>query len=276
MPAAPIASAASSASAIAAPRPASSRYTTGATSSAPTRGCMPAWRGEVDAVRGGRGAGRERAVELARARPRGRRPRGGGRGRRSGAGRGHGAAKAAPIASSTASSRPSETFGTATSVMAPARTRRRRARGCRRRRASRPRSGSRGGRGPTTVPPMPALAPKATWTVPSIFSSSRMLPVRRARSFVPTPSSARLRPCSPGGVHQRGPARAPLAGGVREPAVADRELDRCVGQPEARERRGVHRALAAERRDEALAAGQVAERAGRGEVAVVGDPRAAA
>ena len=31
--------------------------------------------------------------------------------------------------------------------------------------------------GTETVPPMPALAPNATWTVPRIFSSSRMLPV---------------------------------------------------------------------------------------------------
>src|SRR5215207_2054384 len=51
--------------------------------------------------------------------------------------------------------------------------------------------------GTDTVPPMPALAPNATWTVPSIFSSSRMLPVSVARSLVPTPSSARLRPRSP-------------------------------------------------------------------------------
>ena len=47
--------------------------------------------------------------------------------------------------------------------------------------------------GTDTVPPIPALAPNATWTVPRIFSSSSTLPVSRARSLVPTPSSARLR-----------------------------------------------------------------------------------
>ena len=51
--------------------------------------------------------------------------------------------------------------------------------------------------GTETVPPMPALAPNATWTVPSIFSSSRISPVSVARSFVPTPSSARFRPSAP-------------------------------------------------------------------------------
>src|SRR5262249_49722331 len=48
-----------------------------------------------------------------------------------------------------------------------------------------------------TVPPMPALAPKATWTVPRIFSSSSTSPVSCARSLVPPPSSARLVPASP-------------------------------------------------------------------------------
>src|SRR3954447_4847769 len=51
--------------------------------------------------------------------------------------------------------------------------------------------------GTDTVPPMAMLAPNATWTVPRIFSSSRTLPVRVARSFVPTPSSARFVPFSP-------------------------------------------------------------------------------
>src|SRR6185312_15536844 len=53
--------------------------------------------------------------------------------------------------------------------------------------------------GTETVPPMPALAPNATWTVPRIFSSSSTSPVRIAASFVPTPSSATFvprRPCA--------------------------------------------------------------------------------
>ena len=134
-------------------------------------------------------------------------------------------ANAAPIASSTSSSRPSETLGTATSrVMPRARSARRRARACRRRRASRPRPGTSRWTGTETVPPMPALAPNATWTVPSIFSSSRMLPVSVARSFVPTPSSARLRPCSP--------RRRPSVAVQRAP-----HSPRRVGEPAARDGR---------------------------------------
>src|SRR3954468_1040662 len=48
--------------------------------------------------------------------------------------------------------------------------------------------------GTLTFPPKPALAPNATCAVPRIFSSSSTLPVSVAFSFVPTPSSARLRP----------------------------------------------------------------------------------
>ena len=76
--------------------------------------------------------------------------------------------------------------------------------------------------GTDTVPPMPALAPNATWTVPRIFSSSRMLPVSSARSLVPMPSSATLRPSGAGGV-QRG--EQPLALGLgrgHQPAALDR------------------------------------------------------
>ena len=91
------------------------------------------------------------------------------------------AAKAAPMASRTAASRPSETLGTASSSTLRGRSARRRARSCRRSSASRRSRRRRGGSAPTTVPPMPALAPKATWIVPRIFSSSRMLPVSCAR-----------------------------------------------------------------------------------------------
>ena len=51
--------------------------------------------------------------------------------------------------------------------------------------------------GTWTVPPIAAEAPKATWAVPRIFSSSRMLPVRIASSLVPIPSSATLVPSGP-------------------------------------------------------------------------------
>src|SRR3954447_16982230 len=51
--------------------------------------------------------------------------------------------------------------------------------------------------GTETVPPIAMLAPNAMCTVPRIFSSSSTLPVRVARSFVPTPSSARFVPFPP-------------------------------------------------------------------------------
>ena len=47
------------------------------------------------------------------------------------------------------------------------------------------------------TPPIAALVPNARWIVPSAFSSSRMFPVSRADGFVPMPSSAIDRPCSP-------------------------------------------------------------------------------
>ena len=103
----------------------------------------------------------------------------------------------------------------------------------------------------------PALAPKATWTVPRIFSSSSTLPVSVARSLVPTPSSARLVPALAVRDSARRPGRR-----RRQPTVADGQPRRLLGQPDRRQRRGDERALAAGRRDEPLAAGQVAERAG--------------
>ena len=135
--------------------------------------------------------------------------------------------------------------------------------------------GSRGGSGTATVPPIPALAPNATCTVPSIFSSSRMLPVRRAFSFVPTPSSAKFVPCSPAACRRPSHASpiSPLAP-VRRPSSTVRRTG-SSGRPSDGERGGHHGPLAAQRRDEPLAAGQVAEGAGRGEVALVGDARAA-
>jgi hypothetical protein len=54
--------------------------------------------------------------------------------------------------------------------------------------------------------------------------------------------------------------------------VRHRQPHRLLGQPQRRECGGHDRSLAADGRDEALAAGQVPERAGRGEVAFVGDP----
>ena len=121
-----------------------------------------------------------------------------------------------------AASRPSETFGTASSVVTrplAAASGRGRARARRRSRASRRAITTSRWIGTETVPPMPALAPKATWTVPRIFSSSSTLPVSCARSLVPTPSSARFVPCSPcsrSSSRYRGPSPP---SGVDDPAV---------------------------------------------------------
>jgi hypothetical protein len=130
--------------------------------------------------------------------------------------------------------------------------------------------------GIATSPPIAALAPKATWTVPRTFSSSSRLPVSVARSFVPTPSSARLRPEVAVRGQVREQALTELAVGVREVAALDLHLDRLVAAPEAADRRDHEAPLAEARRDEALAARQVAERALAGQVAVVGDPEPAA
>ena len=127
--------------------------------------------------------------------------------------------------------------------------------------------------GTVTVPPIPALAPNAMCAVPRIFSSSRMLPVSVARSFVPTPSSARLRPSGPcaSSIARYCAASSPLP--VAPTSRPSRIVSRTgvLGQADEPERRRGDRALAADRRHEALAAGQVAERAGRAEVALVGD-----
>src|ERR1035437_5172160 len=77
--------------------------------------------------------------------------------------------------------------------------------------------------GTETVPPIPALAPKATCTVPRIFSSSSTLPIRRARSLVPMPSSARLVPSSPctwSRFRYSGP-RPPSAATIRPPCTVN-------------------------------------------------------
>ena len=124
------------------------------------------------------------------------------------------------------------------------------------------------------MPPIAAEAPKATWQVPRIFSSSRMLPVRIASSLVPIPSSATLVPSGPCGgqqLHQRG---AVGAGGVGQVAAADGQRDRRVEQADVGDRAVDHeRALGGplDRGDEGLAAGQVAEGAAVAEFAGVDD-----
>ena len=87
----------------------------------------------------------------------------------------------------------------------------------------------------------------------------------RARSLVPTPSSARFVPRLAVGAQQLDELRAQSAVGRddRGPPL-DASARRLVAEPERREARRHDRALAADRRDEALAAGQVAERARRG------------
>ena len=119
--------------------------------------------------------------------------------------------------------------------------------------------------GTWTVPPIAAEAPKATCAVPRIFSSSRMLPVRIASSLVPIPSSATLVPSSPCAVSSSSSASpaAPVAS-VRWPprtVSVHRVLDLAdAGDRAVDDQRPLPRPL--ERRDEALAAGQVAEGAG--------------
>ena len=76
---------------------------------------------------------------------------------------------------------------------------------------------------------------------------------RRAR-----PGSA---PCVAGARPSGRSSARPTRRSRRRAARRDGEADRLVGQAEARERRGDERPLAGERRDEALAARQVAERA---------------
>ena len=129
--------------------------------------------------------------------------------------------------------------------------------------------------GTWTVPPIAAEAPKATWAVPRIFSSSRMLPVRIAASLVPMPSSATLVPSSPWAVSSSSSSRAGAAptASVRWPPRTVR-VDRLLDPADAGDRAvDDQRPLAGplQRGDEALAAGQVAEGAAGAEVAGVDD-----
>src|SRR5439155_15904491 len=77
-----------------------------------------------------------------------------------------------------------------------------------------------------------------------------------------------------GAAQQREQALAADAGRLGEPAVAHREHR--LPLADRSERRGRQPALAGQRRYEALAAGEVPEGPAPGEVAVVGDPLAAA
>ena len=117
-------------------------------------------------------------------------------------------------------------------------------------------------------PPIAAEAPKATWTVPRSFSSSSTLPVSSAFSFVPTPSSAMLGPSSLSAVSSSSERRALGPARVGQAAL-DGQRDRLVEEPDAGDRpvddqRPVAVLVG---RDEALAAGQVPERARRGQLA---------
>ena len=117
--------------------------------------------------------------------------------------------------------------------------------------------------GTDTVPPIPALAPKATCTVPRIFSSSSTLPVsvrpvvgarpRARRGCVPRSPCARA---AARGTRDPGRPRPPTSRPSSTVSVAGSSLS-----PSGARLDGDDRALAADRRDEPLAAGQVAERA---------------
>ena len=100
--------------------------------------------------------------------------------------------------------------------------------------------------GTWTVPPIAAEAPKATWAVPRIFSSSRMLPVRIASSLVPIPSSATLVPSSPWAVSSSSRASPPAPGRVGQVARRGRSA-RPAPRP-GRRRRSSRRRRACPRR----------------------------
>jgi hypothetical protein len=85
-----------------------------------------------------------------------------------------------------------------------------------------------------------------------------------------------VRPPLPGAVQHRQQLRALRSLSHRQRAALDGQHGRRVGQADRGEARGDDRALAAQRGDEALATGQVAERARLRQVAVVGDRRAPA
>ena len=129
--------------------------------------------------------------------------------------------------------------------------------------------------GTDTVPPIPALAPKATWTVPRIFSSSSTLPVELRAVVGADPELGQV-----GARLSVRPEQLEVLGteamlGGDDAAVLDREPSRFVGQAQRGQARGDDRARAVERGDKALPRGQVPERARRGEGAVVGDAAAA-
>ena len=128
------------------------------------------------------------------------------------------------------------------------------------------------------MPPIAAEAPKATWAVPRIFSSSRMFPVSSASSLVPIPSSATLVPSSPWALSSSSSAGAVGAGRVGQVAAADGQRGRRVEQADLGDRAvDDERALGGslDRGDEGLAAGQVAEGAAAAQFAGVDDPEPA-
>ena len=181
------------------------------------------------------------------------------------------AAKASPMASRTAASRPSETLGTARSTLR-ARSARRRAPSCRRSSASRRSPRRRGGSGPRPCRRSPRWRRRRRGSVPRIFSSSRMLPVSRARVVGADAELGEVRALLAGAGEQLVEALALGPGRLRQAAALDGQVRRvALDEADGGQRARGDRALSARRRDEALAARQVAERARRGEVAVVGD-----
>src|SRR3954469_9491712 len=309
-----MASAASSASAIAAPRSASSRYTTGATSSAPTRGWRPSWR---------RRAMGSAAVAAPRASARWRPPGGAAsmntarwwsgsseRCRTSAC-----SANAAWIASRTAASRPSETFGTARRRITPQPPRPSETFGTARRRlpagviarrptgqASGPATGGsrveheapavehpRGADGEARVGDE-AVEVHRHAHGPADARAGAEGDVDGAKHLLVLEDVARQAGALVRADAELGEVGSLLARVVEEPQpglphlparggqvpVLDGEPHGLLGEAERRQRRRHHRALAADGRDEALAARQVAERARCREIALVGDAGAAA
>ena len=125
-------------------------------------------------------------------------------------------------------------------------------------------------------PPIACEAPKATWAVPSSFSSSSTLPVSSAFSLVPMPSSAIVvasSPCARRSSSSAAPSRPARLGQAaaarRSSATGSAGIPTPAIVPSTT---SVPSQAAVVGRDEALAAGQVAEgRRGSVELAGVGD-----
>ena len=246
------------------------------------RGCSPVWVRHVDPLDAGRGAADERRDDLVVGARRGSARCGCGRGsewRSSSAAGANAAAIEAIVAGSRPARRSSGPRAPPATAQPPTRSSPARTSGSPSTLTSGSITTQSRWTGTWTVPPIAAEAPNATWQVPRIFSSSSRSPVRLARSLVPIPSSATLVPPSPWARQQLQQPLAVGAGRADQVAGLDRQLDRLGDAADRRDRPVDHELAltgALDRRDETLAAGQVAESAGSAEVARVGNPLALA